>query len=128
MRSVRHIGHSIWLIPGGNIPVQSNGQEPAFTSRDELFVVNTGDTEARISLTIFYTDQDPVAGYEFDVGARRVRRVRFNDLINPEALRLGVDYGVMVEASVPVVIQFERMDTRQAALARYGGLAFPVMD
>jgi hypothetical protein len=128
MASVRHIGHSTWLIPGGNIPVQSSGPEPAFTSRDELFVMNTGDAAARITLTIFYTDREPVAGYELEVGARRVRRVRCNDLIDPEALRLGVDYGVVVEASVPVVVQFERVDTRQAALARYGGPAFPVTE
>lgn len=128
MVSVRHIGHTTWLIPGGNIPVQSNGREPEFTSRDELFVANTGDAAARIGLTIFYTDREPVAGYEFDVEARRVRRVRFNDLIDPEALRLGIDYGVVITASVPVVVQFERVDTRQEALARYGGLAFPVTD
>ncbi len=59
---------------------------------------------------------------------RRVRRVRCNDLIDPEALRLGVDYGVVVEASVPVVVQFERVDTRQPALARSGGVAFPVAE
>jgi hypothetical protein len=90
--------------------------------------MNTGDADTRIGLTIVYADREPVEGYTFDVAARRVRRVRFNDLIDPEALRLGVDYGVVVEADVPVVVQFERMDTRQSALARYGGLAFPVPD
>ena len=120
------IGHTTWIIPGGRIPPRSTGPEPEFTSRDELVVINTGDAEARLALTVYYADREPVSGYRLAVGARRVRRVRSNDLIAPEALPLGVDYGILVESSVPVVVHFDRLDTSQAALARQGALAFPV--
>lgn len=111
------IGRTVWVIPGGHIPLDSSGAEPAFTSRDELIILNTGDEAARLRLTIFYTDREPVTGYELAIEARRVRRVRFNDLIDPEALPLGADYGVVIESNVPVVVQFSRVDSSQAALA-----------
>ena len=120
------IGRRVWAIPGGRIPLHSTGSEPEFTSRDELFLLNTGDGEARVELTIFYADRDPRGPYLLVVEARRVRCVRFNDLIDPEALPLGVDYGVVVESDVPVVVQFARIDTGQQALALLGTIAFPV--
>jgi hypothetical protein len=120
------IGRETWVIPGGRIPLRSTGPEPEFTSRDELSVLNTGDTEARLSLTIFYTDREPVGPYQLPVAARRLRHIRFNDLIDPEALPLDVHYGVVVESNVPVVVQFNRIDTSQDALAIGGTIPFPV--
>jgi len=119
------IGRTAWVIPGGHIPLGSTGPEPEFTSRDELFVLNSGDAEARLALTIFYADRDPTRPYELTVDPRRVRRVRFNDLIDPEAIPLGVDFGVLVESSVPIVVQFTRIDTSQPALAMLGITAIP---
>lgn len=46
-----------------------------------------------------------------EIAARRVRRIRFNDLIFPEALPLDVDFGAVIEADVPVVVQFTRLDS-----------------
>ena len=43
--------------------------------------------------------------------ASRVRCVRCNDLSDPEATPLGVDYGGLVESNVPVVVQFTRIAT-----------------
>jgi hypothetical protein len=123
---VKAIGHTTWVVPGGRIPRQSTGPEPEFTSRDELFVLNTGDAEAHLALTIFYADRDPIGPYELTVAARRVRRVRCNDLIDPEAMPLGVDYGVLAESNVPVVVHFTRVDTSQPALAMLGVTAVPV--
>ena len=122
---MRSLGHTAWVIPGGRIPLRGTGAEPELTSRDELFVLNTGDAEARLALTIFYADRDPIGPYELTVAPRRVRSVRCNDLIDPEAIPLGVDYGVLVESSVPVVVQFTRIDTSQPAMALLGMLAFP---
>jgi hypothetical protein len=122
---MKAIGRTTWVIPGGHIPPRSTGPEPEFTSRDELFVLNTGDAGARLALTIFYADREPIGPYELTVDPRRVRRVRCNDLIDPEAMPLGVDYGVLVESSVPVVVQFTRLDTSQPALALLGTQAFP---
>jgi hypothetical protein len=106
------LGHRIWMISGGRIPFPSHGLEPAFTSFDEICVLNTTDDPAELSLTIYYEDQEPVASYPVLVPARRVRHVRFNDLIDPEALRLDRPFGCVVRSTTPVVVQFSRQDTR----------------
>ncbi|HEX5543558.1 MAG TPA: sensory rhodopsin transducer, partial [Micromonospora sp.] len=55
--------------------------------------------------------------------------VRFNDLIEPAAIRLDRPYGAVVRSPVPIVVQFLRQDTRiPGALGLMGCLAFPVTD
>ena len=120
------IGRKVWAIAGGRIPLESTGREPAFTSFDQLCVLNATDREARVALTIYYADREPVGPYELTVAARRVRHVRVNDLIDPLAVPLDADYAAVVESNVPVVIQFTRQDTRQAENALMSLAAFPV--
>jgi len=96
------------------------------TSHDLLCVLNTGDLDAHVVVTVFHADRDPVGPYRFTVGACRVRQVRVNDLIDPEAIPLDVPYAATVSADVPVVVQYLRQDTRQPANALLGVLAFPV--
>lgn len=118
------LGRTVWVIPGGHIPTHGTGPEPAMTGHDLLCVLNTGDAEARLALTVYYADAEPVGPYPLTVAARRVRHVRFNDLIDPQAMPLGVPYGVVVRADAPVVVQYVRQDTRQAANALLSVIAF----
>jgi hypothetical protein len=108
------IGRTTWVIPGSRIPLASTGREPDFTSRDELFLFNTGPAEAQVTLTIYHTDRDPVGPYVISVPARRVRCVRINDLIDPEAVPLESAYGIVARSTVPVVLQYTHHDTGQA--------------
>jgi hypothetical protein len=119
------IGHKVWAIPGGHIPPRSTGQEPEFTSRDVLCLLNAGKREARLEMTVFYADGDPIGPYKLTVPARRVRHVRLNDLIDPQPLPLGIDYAVIIESSVPIVVQFTRLDSSQP-IAIASTLAFAV--
>lgn len=119
-------GHRTWVIPGGRIPFPSTGEEPAFTAFEQLCVLNPGDEAADLELTVYYADQEPVGPYPLTVAARRIRHVRFNDLVDPEAIRLDRDFGCVVRSSVPVVVQFTRQDTRiPGALGLLGGIAYP---
>jgi hypothetical protein len=120
------LGCRVWAIPGGRIPPVSHGTEPEFTSFDQLCILNTGDEAARIDITIYYQDREPVGPYPLVVDARRVRHVRLNDLIDPEAIYLGRPFGCVLRASVPVVVQFARQDTRiPAAIGIAATLGFP---
>jgi len=122
---MKTIGAKVWAIPGGHMPLLSSGQEPRDTSCDELCVLNAGTADTQLQLTIYYSDHAPVGPYPLTVPAQRVRHVRFNDLINPQALPLDTPYAVVVIADHPVVVQFTRRDTSQAANAIATTLAFP---
>lgn len=125
---MKPIGHLIWAIAGGHIPLESTGPEPALTSFDLVSLLNGGDAEAQVEFTIFYADREPSGPYHVTVAPRRVRQIRFNDLIDPEAVPLDTPYGCIVQADVPIVVQFTRQDTRQAANAILSTMAFPVRD
>lgn len=120
------IGHTVWVIPGGRMPPVSTGREPDFTSCDELCILNAAGAPAKLTLTMFYEDQDPQGPYKIEVPARRVRHLRVNDLIDPEAIFLDRPYAALIESDRPVVVQFSRRDTSQPANAIATMLAFPV--
>jgi hypothetical protein len=123
------LGCRVWAVPGGRIPGVSHGIEPEFTSFDQICILNTSDRAARLQLTIYYEDDEPAGPYPLAVDARRVRHVRLNDLVDPEAIYLGRPYGCVVEASTPVVVQFSRQDTRLPdAVAITSTIAFPTTD
>ena len=122
---MKAIGRKTWAIPGGHIPLKSNGHEPEFTSRDEAHLLNTGDSDAHLEITVYYAGRDPAGPYRICVSARRVRVVRFNDLIDPQALPLDEDFACVITSDEPVVVQFSRQDTSQAENARLSALGFP---
>jgi hypothetical protein len=119
-------GNTIWMIPGGHIPLASTGKEPEFVSRDVVCILNTSKQEAHVTLTIYYTNREPAGPYKLIIKARSVRNLRFNDLVDPEPIPLDTDYAVLVQSNIPVVVQFTRVDTGGPELAGITGMAFPV--
>lgn len=118
------VGSKVWVIPAGRIPPHGTGREPEYTSRDELCVLNAGGEEASLEITIFHTDRDPVGPYPLMVEARRVMHVRFNDLIDPEAVPMETDYAALVESDAPIVVQHVRLDSRRAEDSLFGSIGF----
>jgi hypothetical protein len=121
---VSGLGRTEWVIPGGCIPAHGTGLEPEMTSHDLVCVVNTGDRDVEVRVTMYYADREPVGPYRLTVAARRVRQVRFNDLIDPQAIPLATPYAALVRAEAPVVVQYVRQDTRQAANALFSVIPF----
>jgi hypothetical protein len=126
MERTAGIGRRVWALAGGRIPLRSTGREPEQTSKEELCILNTGDRDAQVEIRFYYGDQDPVGPYRLRVEASRMRQVRVNDLIDPQAVPLDTPYGCVVSADVPVVVQFSRHDTTQPANALLGLSAYPV--
>ncbi|MDG4764176.1 sensory rhodopsin transducer [Solwaraspora sp. WMMD406] len=121
------VGARTWVVAGGRIPVDSNGEEPEFTSFDQLCLLNAEDADAGVELVVYYADQEPVGPYRWVVWARRIRHVRLNDLVDPEPIRLGRPFGCVLTSSVPLVAQFQRQDTRlPGVLALVDVVAYPV--
>jgi hypothetical protein len=121
-------GNTIWMIPGGSIPLVSTGREPEFTSRDEISILNANEQEADVNLTIYYANREPAGPYEIKIKANSVRNLRFNDLVDPEPIFLDTEYAVLLQSNYKVIVQFTRMDTGQQELAGITGMAFPVDD
>ena len=114
----KKIGKRTWAIAGSRIPLAQSGPEPAFTSHDSLWMLNITDEDLDVEVMIYFADREPIGPFALELDARRVRDVRINDLIDPRPVPLEKDYGILVEASGPIVVSFTQMDTGQAANAR----------
>ncbi|SKB70286.1 hypothetical protein SAMN05660226_02771 [Parapedobacter luteus] len=119
-------GYMRWVIPGGYIPLESHGPEPACTSRDELIILNTHAEEAQVSLHVYYADRDPVGPYHISVPAQRIQCFRCNDLIDPEAIPLETLYALVVSADRPITVQFKQHDFGTHHQANHTLTAYPV--
>jgi hypothetical protein len=117
------IGRRRWALAEGYIPAWSHGPEPQLVSHETICILNAGDTEARVSLTLFFKDREPV-DYQLRVPARRTLHQRFNDLADPEPVPRDTDYACVIESDVPIVCQHTRLDSRQAENALMTTVAY----
>lgn len=110
-------GSTTWFFSAGLIHAHGTGHEPEYTSRNDLCLLNTAYDDACVSATVYHHDDEPVGPYEILVPARRVRNVRVNDIIDPEAVPLDQPYGLALDSDVPVVAQLVAVDTRRDGIA-----------
>ncbi|HEX2850092.1 MAG TPA: sensory rhodopsin transducer [Acidimicrobiales bacterium] len=119
------LGATAWVIPEGWIPSWSNGPEPEMLSHETACILNTGDRDAQVRITIFFADREPSGPYELTVGARRTLHLRFNELDGGKAVPKATNYSSVIESDVPVIVQHTRLDSRQAENALLSTIAFP---
>lgn len=119
------IGRRHWAIAEGYVPSTSTGPEPAMTSHETACILNTGDQDAHVEISLYFTDRDPVGPYRVCVAARRTCHLRFNELDDPEPVPRDTDYASVYASDMPIVVQHTRLDSRQAELALLSTVAFP---
>jgi hypothetical protein len=118
------IGRRRWAIAEGYIPPSSHGPHPQMISHETLCILNAGDRDALMALTVFFADREPVGPYRVVVPARRTLHLRFNELSDPEPLPTDRDFACLVDSDVPIVVQHTRLDSRQAELALMTTMAY----
>ena len=120
------IGHRVWAIAEGYIPLASTGTTRELTSHETVCILNAGSAVAHVEIMIYFADRAPVGPYRFTVEAERTRHLRFNDFADPEPVPKGTDFSSVITGDVPIVVQHTRLDTRQPALALLSTMAHPV--
>jgi hypothetical protein len=117
------IGKTRWAIPEGYIPSGSISQDRALLSHETACILNAGERDANIRLTIYFVDREPVV-YRVTVEPRRTLHLRFNDLTDPEQIPRDTDYASVFESDVPIVVQHTRLDSRRAEIALLSTVAY----
>lgn len=118
------VGRRRWVIAEGYIPSWSNGPEPQFTSHETACLLNTGNEDAHVEITAYFSDREPAGPYRVTVPARRTLHQRFNELEDPERIPTDTDYASVIESDVPIVVQHSRLDSRQAENALLSTIAY----
>ncbi len=119
------VGHRTWAIPEGYIPGRSSGADD-MQSHETVCLLNAGDRDASVQLTVYFADREPVGPYRLLVPARRTLHQWLNELDEPEPIPTDTDYAMVLRSDVPVVVQHTRLDSRQAENALLSTVAFPV--
>jgi hypothetical protein len=122
---MKPIGRTLWAIAEGYIPPGGIEGSRALESHETACMLNAGDADAHVRITVFFKDREPAGPYHATVPARRTLHLRFNDLTDPEPVPRGTDYASVIESDVPIVVQHTRLDSREAALALLTTIAYP---
>ncbi|WP_214628373.1 sensory rhodopsin transducer [Paenibacillus agaridevorans] len=116
-------GNTLWIYPDCELPPAGDS---LLKGHESVIVLNLGGNEANISLTLYFTDREPVKDIKVKVGGERVRCLRLD---NPDDLEgfiipRELQYALKVESDTPVVVQYGRLDTRQDNMAFYTTMGF----
>jgi hypothetical protein len=118
------IGRKRWAIAEGYIPSESVSSDRALLSHETACILNAGDREANVALTVYFADREPAGPYRVVVPPRRTLHLRFNDLKDPEPIPLDTDYSSVFESDVPIVVQHTRLDSRRAEISLLSTIAY----
>jgi len=118
------IGRRRWAIAEGYIPGWSNGPAPEMTSHETACLLNAGERDAQVNITVFFRDREPAGPYRVVVPARRTLHLRFNDLRDPAPIPVATDFASVIESDEPIVVQHTRLDSRQSENALLSTIAF----
>ncbi|BBI35885.1 hypothetical protein KCTCHS21_52840 [Cohnella abietis] len=116
-------GNTLWIFPDCEMPPAGDS---LLKGHESVIVLNLGNDEAKVSLTLYFTDRDPVDSIEVKVGGERVRCLRLDnpDDLNGYVIPREEQYALKVVSDTPVVVQYGRLDTRQDNMAFYTTMGF----
>ena len=118
------IGRKRWAIAEGYIPSHSSFADRALVSHETACILNAGERDANVAITIFFADRDPVGPYRVTVSARRTLHLRFNDLKDPAPIPRDTDYASVFESDELIVEQHTRLDSRRAEVSLLSTMAY----
>jgi len=119
------IGRRRWAIPEGYIPSESSYSDRDLASHETACILNAGDRDAHVAITIFFADRESVGPYRVTVAGRHTLHLRFNDLDDPQPIPRDTDYASVFESDVPIIVQHTRLDSRRAELALLSTVTYP---
>jgi hypothetical protein len=114
--AVESLGSRIWLIPDGYLPT---GELGAFESHEAVCVLNTGTVAARVQITLYLEDEEPLGPIVVEVPGQRTRHIRTDRLpaVDGRRLRREVPYALRIESDLPIGVQHSRLDVSSGSMA-----------
>lgn len=116
-----------WYIADMFWPKADNG---AYISHEAISILNTGDEDCNIDITMYFMDQEPKKCRPFVCPARRTNHIRIDKIRYEDGSEVerGKGYAALVECSVPAIVQYTRVDTTQSELGVTTTMAYPIND
>ncbi|MFC0472158.1 sensory rhodopsin transducer [Halalkalibacter kiskunsagensis] len=118
-------GSTTWFIPDGFIPKKSSGE---LESHEAICLLNSSKETAEITVTVYFEEDEPIKDIRFQVKGERTKHIRTDYLVGKDEKKIlrGVPYALKVESSLPVIVQFSRMDATQSANTLMTTMAYAI--
>ena len=119
----KSIGAKVWLIADSYLPDQSTG---GMRSHESVCVLNLNRRPAKVKITVYFEDREPLTGLEAECPGQRTVHVRLEQIKSRsgEMIPVAKPMALMVESNIEVVVQHTRLDTTQPALALMTTMAY----
>jgi hypothetical protein len=91
-------------------------------------VLNLNRRPAKVKVTVYFEDREPLTGLEAECPPQRTVHVRMEQIKSRsgEMIPIAKPMALMVESNLEVVVQHTRLDTTQPALALMTTMAYPL--
>ena len=116
-------GKKLWILPDCELPMEGEGSAKGHES---VIIVNDSDTDAEISVKLFFTDKEGYDKIKWTVKSGRVRCFRTNNIEDMcgFAVPFETQYAMKISSNCNIVVQYGRLDNTQANLAFYTTLGY----
>ena len=117
------LGKKNWIIPDCELPQPGEG---VAKGHESVIIVNDSDVDAKIDVSVYFTDKEPYEGIKWEVGAKRVKCFRMNNLEHMCGFEVPFEtqYAMKLTSDTEIVVQYGRLDNRQTNLAYYTTMAY----
>ncbi len=104
-------GKKVWIFPDAELPPAGSN---IILGHESIIITNCSSKMATITITLLYTDKDPIEIPNIYVNAKRVRCIRTNEEkdFGKYTAVIGVQYALLLVSNVPVVAQYGRAEPR----------------
>jgi len=121
----RNYGCKKWLIPDGHIPGPGSQD---ILGHEAICFVNSGVTDAKVKMTVYFEDKEPIREIPLEVKAERSLHVWLSkpEMMGGIAIPIETPYSILVESSEKIVVQHTRVDTRLGNMALLSVIGYPV--
>lgn len=116
-------GKKIWVLPDCELPKAGEG---IAKGHESIIIVNDSDTDAEISVKLFFTDKDANNDIKWTVGAGKVKCFRTNNIDDMCGFKVPFEtqYAMKLTSNCNIVVQYGRLDNTQANLAFYTTMGY----
>jgi hypothetical protein len=103
-------------IPDCYLGSKSNGESK---THEAVCILNPLSEDTVVNLTLYFEDREPMDGFEIMIPARRTIHIRLDKIRNKDGYLIQRDtpYGMKIESTQQVYVQYTRVDTSQPELA-----------
>ena len=117
-------GAKTWYFPDGYLPAKSVGGD--MEAHEALMLLNTGESDAQVTLDVYFSDRPPIKNIGVNVPAERVIALRLDhpEDMGGHEIPLLTQYALRVVSDTKIVVQFGRLDTTQNNMAYYGAMGY----